>query len=636
MTKITGLNGKFKRRAFRVFSFLNLFGIALAGLSSCSRSPEMTLEEIEEYKKQHQNSLVERTVSRPYKGEPYLAGRVGGVWNTTISGDPKSFNLLIAERDGQTNSVLMPLLDCLVDYDYNSKKWYPRVASFSIVTDEEKDKLDVFYTLRDDLYWSFFGSDEKVKVSSDDVVFWYDEICGDKEMESSAYNSRFMEMKDGSTGEVTIEKINDRTFVFHFPRIIAEPLLATNMTFGPMFMYKKAKDEGGADGVKNLNSVSVDPKTLPSMGRYFITEYTPGQRIVYERNADYWEKDSAGVSVAYPEKEVVKILSDENTKLLLFTKGELESYSPSPEQVDDIVSKADNTFDFYGNKLGKKTGYTVFNSDGSQAAPFWSFNQNPKNSDMPYYKWFCKKEFRQAMSCLLNRERIISQSYRGLGQPKYSFFPESNAYFDSSVELKYKYNPDMAEELLSKAGFKKGEGGFLYDSDGNKVEFDLTVISSVSTYGDIAQIISDSLKKVGITLNVRQTDFQRVVEQLTKSYDWQSLLIGFSGSNTFPTQGSNVWVSSGNLHLWNPLQEKPATDWEARVDYLYNEASCIVEHDKAFPLWKEYQEILLEECPVIYLIRSRSFFALQNRWSMDNMYFDNMYGASTDRLYLCE
>ncbi len=616
--------------------FLPLSIFALLHLQSCYKAPEMTLEEIEEYRRLNQNSLVERTVSRPYKGQPYVDGRVGGVWNSTIGGDPKSFNHLIAERDAETNSVLSPLLDALADYDYIKREWVPRAASFSIRTDEEKGTLDLFYTLRDDLYWSFYGSGEKVKVTSDDVVFWYDEIYGDERMESSAYNSRFMDMPDGSVGEITIEKIDDSTFAFHFPRIVAEPILATNMTFGPAFVYKKAKDEGGPGAVKNLDSVSVDPRTLPSMGPYFISEYTPGQRLVYERNPDYWEKDRNGESRAYPEKKVLRILGDENTKLLLFGRGELEYYSPTPEQLEDVVSKADNNFDFYGNRLGKKAGYTVFNSEGGLSAPFWTFNQNPKNKDKPFYRWFCMKGFRQAMSCLLNRDRIISQTYRGLAEPKYSFFPESNAYFDGSVQLKYKYDPGMAEELLSECGFKRGADGFLYDGDGVKVEFDLTIVSTSSIYSDIAQIITDSLKKAGITVNVRQTDFQRLVEQMTKTYDWQSMMIGLSGGSTFPTQGSNVWLSAGNLHMWNPLQEKPATDWEARVDYLYNEASCIVEHDKAFPLWKEYQEIILEQCPLVYLVRSRSFFALQNRWSMDNVYFDNMYGANTEHVYLCE
>ncbi|MBQ3670643.1 MAG: ABC transporter substrate-binding protein, partial [Treponema sp.] len=365
--------------------------------SGCYKAPEMTLEEIEAYRAGSQNDLIERTVSRPWKDEGWKAGAVGGVWNTTISGDPKSFNLLIAERDGETSSILAPLTAGLVDYNTVKKEWVPLCAFFEIKPDEEKGTLDVVYTLRDGLYWSFYNNAKpKVKVTSDDVVFWYNEIMCDQEMGSSAYNAQFMEMPDGSEGRITIEKIDEKSFAFHFPRIIAEPLLATNMSFGPAFLYKPAKDAGGAQGVKDLFSVATNPTDIPSMGEYFITEYTPGQRVVYERNPDYWDKDENGQSIAYPSKKIAQIVGDRNTEYLLFKQEKTEAYSPMPEQLEDIVSSASNKIDSAGNILDKKSGFTVFNSAGSMSAPFWTFNQNPKNKDEPFYRWFTKKEFRQA------------------------------------------------------------------------------------------------------------------------------------------------------------------------------------------------------------------------------------------------
>lgn len=596
----------------------------------------MTLSEIEAYKASRENDLIEKTVSRPWKDEPWTDGKQGGEWNTSISGDPKSFNFLIAERDGETAGILSYLTDYLVDYNTVQKKWVPRLASFEVKTDEKNGTMDVFLKLRDDLYWSFYqNSRMRVKVSSDDVVFWYNEIMGDEDMGSSAYNSQFMEMEDGSERKVEIEKIDSLRFVFHFPRIVADPLLAVNMSFGPAFQYKAAKDSGGAAAVKNLNSVAVDPRTLPSLGAYFITEYTPGQRVVYSRNDDFWEKDGNGVTIRYPDRIVAAIIGDNNTKYLLFKQGKQEAFSPSPEQIEDIVKNASNNLDENGNAVKNNSGgYTVFNAGGSMSAPFWTFNQNPKNKDAPYYSWFTKKEFRQAMSCLLNRERVISQTYRGLAEAKYGFFPEANAFYNEEIILPYRFSHAHAEKLLGQGGFKKDADGFLRDWNGNKVEFDLSIVSSQPVISDIAQIISDECKKEGITINVRQTDFQRLVEQLTSSYDWQSLIIGLGGGNIFPTQGSNVWVSSGNLHMWYPLQKEPATEWEKRVDYLYNTARCIADKEKARPLWEEYQRIYLEQCPIIYLVSGRSFFAVSNRWNLSNVYFDNRAGAQTDRAFL--
>ncbi len=593
---------------------------------SCKRYPEMTLEEIEAFKAGSAQGILSKTIDKPYKGEEWKTGKTGGVWNTTLSGDPKSFNLLIAEGDGVTSGILSYLTDSLVDYNLVKKEWTPRLADFKIVTDEKNGTLDVVYTLRDDLYWSYYNNLEPaVKITSDDVVFWYNEIYGDRECASSAYNSRFMTMSDGSEKEITIEKIDERSFVFHFPRIIAEPLLATNMNFGPAFIYKKAKESGGVKAVKQLFTVDVNPRTIPSCGRYFLVQYVPGQRLVYERNESFWEKDEENKSIVYPDKMVCQIVGDQNTSYLLFKQGRIESYSPQPEQLEDVVNNADNS----GTQ-----GYSVFSSAGNLDASFWTFNQNPKNKDKKYYKWFTTKEFRQAMSCLLNRERIIKQTYRGLGEPKYSFFNSANRFYNEDIILQYRFSHSHAQKLLESAGFVKKDDGFLYDKDGVKVEFDLTVASSNNIYSDIAQIITDECKKEGITINVRQTDFQRLVEQLMSSYDWQTLLIGLSGGSLFPTQGSNVWLSGGNLHMWNPLQQTPATDWEARVDWLYNEASCIVDAQKAKPYWDEYQQIILEQCPVIYLVRGRSFYALNNRWDFSNFYFDNMNGADTTHLWL--
>ena len=599
----------------------------------------MTLSEIEAARASGASELIAKTVHRPNTTNHFEVGKVGGTYNDIIMGEPKSFNMLVAEKDGTTAGVVAPMVQYLADYDIIRREWKGRIADFEIKIDEKKNKLDVIYTIKSDVYWSFYENrHEKVKVTSDDVIFWYDEIQGDEECGSSAYNSQFMPMDDGSEARITIEKIDDASFVFHFPQIVAEPILQTNMDFGPRFLYKAAKDKGGADAVKKLFTVATDPKEIPSCGPYFLTEYVPGQRLLYRRNPEFWDKDSKGESHHYPEELVYQVVGDANTAYLLFRQGKIEDYSFQPEQLEEAVRDAKNALtpdgQIIAENLEKTDGYTVFNADGSMNASFWSFNQNPKNQSEAFYKWFCKKEFRQAMSCLLNRERIISQTYRGLAEPTYSFFPEVNRYYNEDIILQYRYSHAHAKKLLEAAGFSRRGDGFLYDSEGNKVEFDLTINGNDTISSDIAQIIVDECKKEGITVNPRATDFQKIVDQLMTSYDWQSIIIGFGGGSLFPTQGSNVWVSDGNLHLWYPLQKSPATDWEARVDELYHKAKCIVNYEEAKPLWDEYQAIFLEECPIIYLLRRRSFFGLQNRWDMTNVYYDNLGGAETNYLYL--
>jgi peptide/nickel transport system substrate-binding protein len=605
----------------RFFFFLEL--CLVFSFLSCGESEELSREDLGALSPAGLNEILAKTVSKPWRGEDFVPGKLGGTWNSSITEDPKSFNLLVAERDANTAAIVGRLHDYLVEYDVIKREWKPNIASFEILVDDEEGTLDLVYTLRDDLYWSFYDSQaqqRRERVTSDDVVFWYDEIVGDPAFQSSGYNGQFLTLEDGTEAHVDIKKLDDRRFAFHFPRITANPLLSTNMDFGPRFIYQEAKRQGGVQGVLDLFSVAADPKTIPSMGPWFLTEYSPGQRLVYKRNPDYWRKDANGVSIPYYEEIILQILPDTNTQFLLFKEGKLEAYPPRPEDLDEVVNKAN-------------ADYTVFNAEGSLGAMLWSFNQNPVIRDSPQYEWFTQKEFRQAMSRLLNRDRIVAQVYRGLAQPKLDFFPEPNPYYNPDITLKYLYDPEEAVRLLSSIGFSRDSGGVMRDGKNRAVEFDLEISSDVTTTSDTASIIMDEAAKVGIKINIRTLDFQKIVEQLTGTYDWSSLIIGL-GTALFPTQGSNVWPSTGNLHLWYPLQEKPATEWEARIDYLYNEGSYTIDEEKARLIWDEYQRIILEQCPVIYLSRSRSFYALRNRWDFTNLYFDNLNSLENSHVYL--
>ncbi len=599
-----------------------LFGLTLAsvGLLSCQKQQELSIAEIQRLTASTDAQLLAKTVSKPYNNQEFVPGTLGGVWNTTILADPKTFNHLIAERDADSAGIIGMTTDYLVDYNAVTREWEPRAASFEITVDEAAGTLTVRYTLRDDLYWSWWGSDRKLPVTADDVVYWHDEIAGDPQFGSSAYNGQFVTMADGTQERIRCVKVDDKRFDFIFPRIVAEPLLSTNTSIQPAFLFREAKERNGAEGVKGILNASINPKEIPSCGRWFITEYTPAQRLVFTRNPDYWEKDSGGTSNPYPQQMIAQIVGDMNTQYLLFRQGKSETYFPRPEELSDVVNaQADD--------------YTVFNAEGSFGSMLWSFNQNPKNQGHPYYRWFTQKKFRQAMSCLLNRDRIISQTYRGLGDPTYFFFPPPNPFYNPDITLQYRYDRQRALSLLESIGFVRRDDGLLYDSNGVRVEYDLTIPSANTVVNDVAQIIADECAAIGITVHVRQIDFQKVIEMLTATYDWQSVIIGL-GTSLFPTQGSNVWPSDGNLHLWHPLQESPATEWEARIDYLYNEGSYTLDRERAGEIWSEYQRILLEECPVIYLIRSRGFAAVRNKWDFSNLYYDNLNGLMTDWVYL--
>ena len=150
-------------------SFLIIFCVIFT-FFSCIKADELSLEELEALDAEGLREILAKTQTKPWQGEDFVPGTLGGTWNSSMIKDPKSFNHLIAERDGETAAIMRMMTEYLFEYNVVRREWKPKAASFEVVIDEANQTLDLICTLRDDLYWSYFNSDDKIPVTSDDVV----------------------------------------------------------------------------------------------------------------------------------------------------------------------------------------------------------------------------------------------------------------------------------------------------------------------------------------------------------------------------------------------------------------------------------------------------------------------------------
>ncbi|MFW5795710.1 MAG: ABC transporter substrate-binding protein [Alkalispirochaeta sp.] len=607
-----------RRLAKRIVTPFLIIGTAFLVAGCGGGADEITVEEAQSERDVRRSALLDQTVSRPGPPE-YRIGTVGGEFVTAINNDPKTFNTLTA-RDADTGDVVDVLSDYLAEYDPYIREFTPALATFEIEVDEEDDRLRVLYTLRDELYWTTpdSGPESWVPVTADDIVYWYDQIEGDEELQLPGYPGQFVDMPDGSRERTTVEKIDSRTVAFTFPRIVANPILQSNMMVWPKHIFEPAKREGGVEGVLNVLAVDTDVTTIPSIGPYHIVEYSPGVRVVMQRNPNYWKTDEEGTTLPYIERVIYRIVPDDNTEYLLFRNGGKDSHAVKPEQLEELLSQEDRD-------------YTVYNGGESLGSSFFVFNQNPANLDPVKLAWFTQTEFRQAMSSLLNRPRIAQQVYRGLAAPAHHFAATANMYFDPEIRLEYTFNPERAIELLESIGITRRDDGLMYDDDGNHIEFDFFMGAESQLGIDMANIFADEASNVGITVNVRPIDFQNLVERVTNTYDWDAATLTL-GANYWPSGGSNVWQSNGNFHIWHPLQEEPATEWEAEIDRLYNQIRFTIDEEEGKRLYGEFQRILLTELPLMYTVHPFSFYAIRDKWQ--NVFYDTLGGAESVRFFL--
>jgi peptide/nickel transport system substrate-binding protein len=83
-------------------------------------------------------------------------------------------------------------------------------------------------------------------------------------------------------------------------------------------------------------------------------------------------------------------------------------------------------------------------------------------------------------------------------------------------------------------------------------------------------------------------------------------LMGLTGGIE-PNDGSNVYRSSGNLHMWNPSQPRPATAWEAEIDKLMDEGASEMDTPKRAPYYWRIQQILHDQLAFIQTVRRTDY-----------------------------
>ncbi len=514
----------------------------------------------------------------------FLPGKYGGTLYTATSSDPKTFNLVLAHETSSTDAV-GELFEGLTEVDVKTLK--PAGALATSWEFKDGGRRWIFH-LRKGVKW-FDGKE----FTADDVIFTYNDIYFNPKIPNSTRDTFLINGKLPK-----FKKIDKYTVEIDLPQPFAPLLYSLSAPIFPKHVLEKAVKSGK---FMETWTVSTPPEELIGTGPYKLVKYVPGQYLVYERNPYYWKKDEKGKNLPYIKKKVTFILPDKNTQLLKFKAREIDFYGM---RGDDYPALA---------KGQKEGNYTIYNLGASLTADFLCFNE--KKGAIPDWKWklFTNRKFRWAISHAIDRKGIVLTVYNGLGIPVYAPVTPANKLYWSPDYPKFPYNLKKAKKLLAEIGLKDRNGdGWLETPDGHKVEFNLLTNSNNPARVEIGAIIKNDLKKLGIDVHFQPLDFNNLVEKLLNTHDFDAVIIGLTGSID-PNSGRNVWMSSGQLHLWNPNQKRPATKWEAEVDKLFNEGAETLDFEKRIKIYKKAYSIIAYEQPLIYIAAPMVLEAARNR-----------------------
>jgi len=259
---------------------------------------------------------------------------------------------------------------------------------------------------------------------------WYN-FKGPFQQQSATYywQTVFGGFSDGKTPSLykSCEAKDDKTVVLTLTKPSASflgALALTNFTIAsPKALKEFDADKGSVDeetGFKPTGTYGTEHPT--GTGPFKFVSWTRGDRLVMERNDDYWGDK------AHIDKLIFRPIADNAARLQALQNGEIQGYDlVEPQDVGTI--KGDSNLQIL-DRPAFNVGYVTINQ---KVKPFDNI------------------KVRQAVAAGLDRESVVDNFYGGRGQVATQFMPPSLEGYADDVQT-YNYDPAKAKQLLQQAG----------------------------------------------------------------------------------------------------------------------------------------------------------------------------------------
>lgn len=594
------------KRIFYVILAILLIAILLKGCVHKDNGLSGYMIDVTSVRKNPYAVKINQPYSNPYTktidGVDYMVstlpcGKFGGKFVTSTIGEgPKTFNPFTS-TDATSSSMADMMYDGLFTSNPMTGKVVPKLAK----SVEMKGNRYIIH-LRKGIKWS-----DGVPITADDVIFTWKDIIFAGLGNTSTRDSMIID------GEIpTIKKIDDYTVEFSIKKQFAPFLRLLSVSIAPKHYFTKQKN-----WQKNFDrflSTNINPDTIVTSGAYRLKEYVPAQRVVFERNPNYYEINKNGQKLPYLDKIVYLIVGDLNNQILKFEAKELDEISLRGGDVARYKAKEyDSDYTIYN--LGPDTG-TMFvainlNRRFSQQNGVKKYFVNPKKQ-----VWFNDVNFRKAIDYAIDRKSMVQNIANGMASPLFTAESKNSIFYNKSL-VGHERNLSIAKSYLKKSGFYY-KNGKLYDKNNNRVEFDLYTNAGNTEREALGVMVKQDLADIGMQVNFKPIEFNSLVNKITNSYDWDMIILGLTGSSLEPHNGKNVWYSSGPLHIFNQRPvNKPVTDklsWEIKLDNIFDKAALELNFKSRKKYYDEYQRIIYNEAPIVYLYSPIRIYAIRRKF----------------------
>jgi len=321
---------------------------------------------------------------------------------------------------------------------------------------------------------------------------------------------------------------------------------------------QQEKDGDGAQAYLANNSVGSGP--------YVISEWRRGEQITLDYNPSWWGKEPA------IKRVIIRIIPEATNQKLALTKGDIDFTGSIsiPEML----------------QLQGSPGVKIVE------APSMSISLAYLNCTKPPLD---NVKVRQAMSYAMNYDVHVKDIIQGKGRLIKGPLAYGMEGYDESLKG-YSYDVAKAKALLAEAGFPNGfEIQLTYASQGS------------STADDTALMAQSNLSDIGIKVNIEKVAEPTRRERIDKN-DFVWSVGGWSPPLPIPPWTMDKWYLSAN----KGLNANRAFYGNPKVDELVSKAPTVLDADKRIAMYREAQNIVVDEAPYILFSQSNQVLGMRD------------------------
>ncbi|RJQ64477.1 MAG: hypothetical protein C4530_02150, partial [Desulfobacteraceae bacterium] len=305
-------------------------------------------------------------------------------------------------------------------------------------------------------------------------------------------------------------------------------------------------------------------------GPFRFVEWKAGDRLVYEANPTYWEKEK------YPKVKtlIFRPIPESSTRVAAIKTGEVDIVCRlSAEEAAQLDGQP-------GIKLIKYPIDRIF---------YVTFNNLTTGKDKPTMD----PRVRQAMNYAVDVDAIIDALFKGEGRPATGLVMSGNFGYDKAAKP-FGYDPKKAKALLKEAGYP----------DGFKMEM-AGPTGAYTNFEQVMEAIQGYLAEVGI-----KTDLNLMESGKYWDLEAKKQLPPLFGDSWSETNGESLERLKGALGG----TDASYSSWEdSKIKKYLADIGGTVDEEKREQLYIDLQRYMIENPPFIYLYEPIAFEAMNSK-----------------------